>query len=122
MKHPDKQTAAPPGYAWEGEQHQLVPVVSPTYPDAESEADAAPEDGLERLRLALIAVIGIPGKHRDGSTLRAAALGVLTGLYANSSQAAKHLEVSVSTVTRAIAEVRRDLAYAKNHPKPPIDE
>jgi hypothetical protein len=113
MQHPDKQTAAPPGYAWEGDD--LVPTCQPDYGEAEPEVDGR---GAELLRWALLGIIGETGAglHADGARVRAAAMAFLVKLYDSQKQAADAVKVSESRMSRAVREARAALIrQAKPH-------
>jgi hypothetical protein len=94
------------GYGFENGER--VPVVMP-----EAWATAEPDDrgsalaALDAIRRALVVVI--EGGHRDGALVRAAALGCEAGLYASPTEAAKAINVAVSTMIRAIAKLKSEV-------------
>ena len=73
----------------------------------EPEEEGAALAALDALRRCLVQVL--EGGHRDGIPARAAALGVLAGLYATPADAAKALNVAPSTIFRALTGLRRSL-------------
>jgi hypothetical protein len=112
---PHKQSHYIIGSTGFGDAGEPVPVTWPPglCGDADPEETGAALAALDAVRRCLVLVI--EGGHRDGIPVRVAALAVMLELYATPSQAAKALQVSASTVVRALEKLRAEVL--RNDPR-----
>src|ERR1035441_2445194 len=103
---PHKQSHYIIGSTGFGDAGEPVPVTWPPglCGDADPEETGAALAALDAVRRCLVLVI--EGGHRDGIPVRVAALAVMLELYVTPSEAAKALEVSHTTVVRALKKLR----------------
>ena len=98
-----------------GDAGEPVPVTWPPglCGDADPEETGAALAALDGLRRCLVIIL--EGGHRDGTLARVAAVGLMAGLYANASEAARAIDVEPSTVIRALAKISAELL--RNEPR-----
>jgi hypothetical protein len=90
------------------ERGRPVPIVWPEFSDgAEPEEAGAIQAAADFYRRCLLFIT--EGGHADAAQTRAAAVGVMGGVYASPSAAAKALGIEVSTIIRAVAKLRAEI-------------
>jgi hypothetical protein len=92
------------GYGFENGSR--VPITWPNMVEFEPEERGSALAVLDIARRGLVYVT--EGGHRDSAQSRAAALACLFGIYASPTEAANRLNLSVSTVSRALSELRSE--------------
>lgn len=98
--------------AWENGER--VAATWPEFDHVEPELRRAADGVLDIMRRGMVFVC--ESGHRDAALPRAAALACLLGLYANQSEAAKRLNLSVSTVCRALGDLEAELFTQRGPP------